>query len=178
MTSEIIASPGVISLSGQVLRSSGEPKAAIHLQSPSPTTPGALARLLAFFFPQTLTHTNYTRNVICDATVDLIDVGSTNGAGRIRIYDDTKLINIVNIDFANPAFGNSLNGVASALGLPISGVAIATANADVFDIVDRDNQVLMTGHVRIAGHELNLPDTEINTADITKILSCTYTATP
>ena len=134
--------------------------------------------MLAFFFPQVLTHTNYARNVICNATVDLIDLGSTNAAGRIRIYDDTRLINIVNIDFANPAFGAALNGVANALGVPFSGVAIATANADEFDIVDCDDQVIMSGHVRVTGHELNLPDTEINTADITKILSCSYTATP
>ncbi len=122
-----------------------------------------------------LTLSNAARSAAADGVVDLIDnsgpgnvefrTGSTPGSGTI----------LVEITFANPAFGGASNGVASVSGTP-SANAVADGEAGCFEIRDGLDAVVMSGLVGDgAGGEITFDDaTVVNGATIT-ITSLTYT---
>jgi hypothetical protein len=114
--------------------------------------------------------------VIADAVADLVDVGSTNANGQIKIYTENRITLLATIELANPAFGAAASGVATALSMPASdGLADGSGTAAVFDVIDRDENVVFSGTV---GEDLTLPETEVAEGDIFKIISMSYTAPP
>lgn len=52
----------------------------------------------------TIQHSNALKNSLCDHAVDAIDVGTTNGAGRL-IFQTAGSAAVATIPFNNPAFG-------------------------------------------------------------------------
>lgn len=84
------------------------------------------------------------RNAACNAIVDLIDAGAA-GTGYVEIRDSTTVL--VTIQLQDPAFGNASTGVATLLGVPLSGTAGATGTADNYVLYDDDDNVIWTGSV-------------------------------
>jgi len=126
------------------------------------------------------THETSTRNAIADVVVDRVDVGSTNAAGKIRVYTANHISLLAEIDMANPAFGPAVVGIAPALGLPLAdSLADAPGSAAEFDAIDRDEDVVFSGTVGIdSSFDMTVPNTEVSLDDIIKIISLNYTAPP
>jgi hypothetical protein len=125
------------------------------------------------------THDTVTRNAIADAVVDLVDAGSLNANGRCLIYTDNRISLLAVIELANPAFAAAVSGVAIGLSMPLSdALADASGAAAIFDVVDRDENVVFSGSVALSGADMTVPDTEIAQDDIVKIISLNYTAPP
>lgn len=93
------------------------------------------------------THPDSTRNAATDAVVDLIDGGTTNAQGRVRVRaaDDTLL---VEHNMNDPAFGAAATGKATA-----NSISDAAGQADMvhdkYEVVDKDENVVMQGSTGI-----------------------------
>lgn len=126
------------------------------------------------------THQTTTRNVIADAVVDLVDLGTTNANGKVLIYSANRQTQLAEVDLANPAFGDAVTGVALANSLPLSdSLADAGGTAALFDVVDRDENVIYTGTIGTSAEDdMVVIDTEIAKDDIVKIVQLSYTAPP
>lgn len=121
-------------------------------------------------------HDATTRDAIADLVVDAVDAGTLNASGRVIIYTANRLLKLSTIILSSPAFAAAASGVAAGLGMPLSDSnAIAAGTAAVFDVVDRDENVVFSGDVDT---DMTLPNTEINVDDIVKIISMNYTAPP
>ena len=171
----MIANKGQLNIGGVICRPDGTIKTAINLNADVPV------RLRRRFVPLPceLTHDTAARNAMCDALVDLFDVGSTNASGRIVLQTTGGITLLATIIMAIPAFGPSVFGVAPGLTLPWSDqLAVGDGLASEFIAMDRDENVIMTGDVAISGAEMNFPQTEIAVNDIVKLLSVSYTAPP
>jgi hypothetical protein len=84
------------------------------------------------------------RNAACDAIVDLIDAGAS-GTGYVEIRESTTVL--VTIQLQDPAFGAAAAGVATLLGVPLSGTAGAAGDADNFIVYDDDDNQIWSGSV-------------------------------
>jgi hypothetical protein len=82
------------------------------------------------------------RNAACDGIVDLVDAG-VSGTGYVEIRDRTTVL--VTIQLQDPAFGAAAAGVATLIGVPLSGTAGATGTADNYIAYDDDDNVIWTG---------------------------------
>ena len=116
------------------------------------------------------------RNAACDAVVDLVDAGA--GAGKIRIKSAGGTV-IAEVAFADPAFGAASTGVATALGVPLTGAGVAAAGtgtaAATFDVTDSANTVLWSGAVGNGSGELSLNNTNIANGQVVTVTSFTHT---
>ena len=92
-----------------------------------------------------IVHSTAIRTAIANLVVDAIDVGAgTNGT--LQLLDGAVVD--VTINLQEPAFGAAVAGVATAAGLPRSGVAaVGVAELDNFKIKDEDGTVILTGTV-------------------------------
>lgn len=97
-----------------------------------------------------LTLTIASKDARNDAITALVDLGATNAAGKFRLKT-TGGTPLVDIELANPAFGASVSGVSTLNGTPLSGTAVSSGDAATFDILDRDNTVIYSGTVSLAG---------------------------
>jgi hypothetical protein len=175
MSSKFVSSESQLQLGGVICNPNGTIKRKIELTS---SVPDASRRRFTPF-PAVLRHDNDARNTIANALCDLFDVGSTNSQGRIRIYTEGGITLLATVLMANPAFTNAVNGVAPGFDLPWrDSLASGSGLAAEFIAINRDEDVVLTGNVAIAGGELNFPQLEIATNDIVKILSASYTAAP
>jgi hypothetical protein len=134
---------------------------------------------------------NASQQAAADAVVDLIDVGSGETEGKLRIYAGAQPADadsapvgdlLCEIDLAQPAFGAAAStGTATALGVPLSGVGTAAAStgtaAQSFRIVDRDDATILDGAVTGSGGggELELDNVSIAEAQAVSITALTYT---
>lgn len=88
------------------------------------------------------------RNAACDGVVDLVDGGAAAGKLKIKDVIDTVLCIIT---LADPAFGASATGTATAAGLPKSGTGTAAAGAGTaatkYDVTDSDDNVIWSGTI-------------------------------
>ena len=182
MSAQLRASAGRLDLQGLVLSPDGDEKARIALTSDVPSQTGLLARLARFlpnWFPFELSHSTSARNAMCNAVVDLFDAGSLNSAGQIRIYTAGKVTRLAEIFMVNPAFGDAVNGVAIGQSLPWSDAdADGDGDAALFEIRDRDLNVIINGDVALAGADMSFNQVGIQIDDVVKILSASYTAAP
>ncbi|HEX6053733.1 MAG TPA: hypothetical protein VFZ21_30900 [Gemmatimonadaceae bacterium] len=113
-----------------------------------------------------LTLTTKARNASADARTALVNEGS--GAGKVRIYTAAFASMLVEIAFDDPAFAAASSGSASASGLPNSGTAVATGTADVYRVMDSDNEEMWAGAV---GSDLTLDNTSIVSGQTVSIAS-------
>lgn len=174
----LVATPGQLQISGVVLNADGSPKFPLSGSVPS-LSPVGWRRSFLRFFPCTLTHANAVRNAQADCVVDLIDAGSVNTEGSIKIYTANFLTLLATVVLANPSFGAAVNGVAAGLSLPWSDASAAADGIPAkLAVVDRDENPILYGDVALSAGELTLQELEINTNDIVKILSASYTAPP
>lgn len=177
---DLRASPGLMQIALEVHSPCNQPKGRFLLSAEAPRQPDGLLRRLARFFPCELSHTAATRNVMADAVVDLVDQGSLNSAGCVKIWDAGKVTRLAKIFMPNPAFSAAVSGVAVGNSLPWSDAdADGTGEADNFEICDRDENVIMQGSVSEFGTgEMNFNQVGIIINDVVKILAASYTAAP
>lgn len=134
--------------------------------------------------------TDAAQAAAADAVVDLVDGGSTNAAGRLRIYDDgaaqpsdaddavpagsTLLVEFV---LANPAFGNAdTTGTAALAGTPLETTADAGGTALWFRVVDLDEAAVFDGDISESGGggDMILSNTNIDAGQTVSLDSLEY----
>ena len=112
------------------------------------------------------------RNAACDAVVDLVDAGS--GAGKVRIRASSTLL--AEITLADPAFGAASTGVATGASFPRSdSSADASGTADNYQILDSDNNVIISGTVGEGSGDISLDNTDIAAGQTVTLSSLTHT---
>lgn len=133
---------------------------------------------------------NASQQAACNAVVDLCDAGTTNAAGKLRIYTGAQPADadsapvgtlLVEIDLANPAYGAAdTTGAAALAGTPRTGTAVAAGTAASFRVVDRDAATVFDGAVRATadadtGQELVLDNAVIASGQTVNLNSLSYT---
>ena len=122
-----------------------------------------------------------TRNAMCDAAVDLVDDGSEEDAGALRIYtgpqpasasDEASGTLLAEVELSQPAFGDASAGVATLLGVPISTTGLANGTAGWARIVNRDDATVMDLSVSATGGG---GEVQLNTTTISSGVSVTLT---
>lgn len=133
--------------------------------------------------------TNAAAIVGLDAIADLVDVGSTNAQGRLRIYAGSVPADadaalggatlLAELNMSNPAFNGATDAApgASAAAASISDdtSADATGTAAFFRIVDRNEAAVFQGSVSTTGADLNLNTTSITSGANVAVTSLTVT---
>lgn len=136
--------------------------------------------------------TNAAAQAAANAIVDLIDVGTTNPGGTLRIYDGTPPTTITDalsgnnvlaeVVFQDPAFGPASDAnpgaVSALLGVPLSDNSInATGTASFGRLFDRDD----TGVIQVSvsatggGGELQLNSTALQSGATFTVTALTFT---
>ena len=120
---------------------------------------------------------NDVRNAVCDALVDLADAG-VGANGKMQILTAGFALLLVEIDFANPAFGDAAAGVATLNGTPLTGIASATGTAALFRVADTDGNPVYSGTVGIGGSGADaiIDSTSITTGDTVQLNTHTVSA--
>lgn len=113
------------------------------------------------------------RDTSCNSIVDLFDVGSE--VGQIEIYTDGFAILLAVLDFQATAFGSSTTGTASANTIDAETSAVNTGEAGAFQIINGDNQPILSGTVSGSGGDINLNTTSIYMGDSLSMSSLTVT---
>ena len=123
-----------------------------------------------------VTLTTAARNAMCDALVDLIDVGAgTNGTCEIATGADVE---VATVTFATTAFGAASTGVATAASITDDTSATGNASAvDKFIVKDQDGTEVFRGSVGAtsSGEDMELTSTTIGAGDTVSITSFTVT---
>jgi len=120
-----------------------------------------------------ITLTTAARNAMCNALVDLCDVGSTDANGDLVIMAAADA-EVATLALTNPAFGNAATGVATAATISDDTSATGgTAIAHKFQ--DRDNTEVWRGNVGTSGSDLNLSSTTIGNGDTVSVTAYTVT---
>lgn len=135
--------------------------------------------------------TDAAQQAAANAVVDLVDAGSSNAAGKLRIYDDgtsqpsdaddsvpAGSTLLVEFDLQNPAYGNAASsGQATLQGTTISATAVATGTAAWYRVVDRDETAVFDGDVSGTGGsgDLQLDNTSLASGQTVNLNSHTYT---
>jgi len=110
---------------------------------------------------------------MCNALVDLCDVGSTDANGDLVIMAAADA-EVATLALTNPAFGNAATGVATAATISDDTSATGgTAIAHKFQ--DRDNTEVWRGNVGTSGSDLNLSSTTIGNGDTVSVTAYTVT---
>lgn len=122
-----------------------------------------------------LTLSTAAKNAAVDAVVDLLDAGSADANGDIKIYDSGDNL-LATLQCTNPAFGAAASGVATAAAIT-GAAATATGTADYFTACDRDNTEIFRGDVGESGsgHACILNTVNIVSGEDVSITAFTYT---
>lgn len=112
---------------------------------------------------------NSVRQDMNDAQVDTLDVGG--GTAIMRICDAALVLSEHNL--SNPAFGASVNGVATANAIAADAAANNTGTADNCKWYDRAGTLRFTGTVTATGGG---GDIELNSTSITAGVQVSITA--
>jgi len=123
-----------------------------------------------------LTHTTAVRNSISDGVVDQIDLGVADANGDL-VYATAGDVEVSVGAFANPAFGASVNGVATANTIT-DDPSSAGGTVAIVIVRDRDNTELFRGSVTAigGGGDAELTSVVIVATEPIKTTSMTYTA--
>lgn len=102
-----------------------------------------------------------TRNVLCNALVDLIDAGS--GAGYLE-FQTAGGTEVATLPFSDPAFGDASTGVATASTITDDSNATGgTIGKAAF--YDSDDTEVMTVGVATSGSDININTVVVVAAD-------------
>lgn len=125
-----------------------------------------------------LTHSTATRNGIADSVDDSVNAGTADTGGDFVVIDSGGPTDLVSIEFQNPAFGAAAAGVITAQGVPLSANAGATGTANLFEIRNRDNVVVIDGTVTSTGGggDAEIDNTSINSGQTVELSSLSWTA--
>jgi hypothetical protein len=124
-----------------------------------------------------------------NASVDRLDLGTTNASGRIRIYSGTvpadadaslgAAVLLAELVMSNPAYGNAvdINPGARATASAISDDTAADAGGtpSFYRAVDRDAVAVHQGTVGVGSGDLQINASPIVINAIVSITSLTYT---
>lgn len=119
------------------------------------------------------------RNSMCDAFVDAIDGGTSNGV--LVIYTSGFGSALVTLPFNDPAFGAASSGTATMGTSPaVSATIGATGTAAVFRVSTTNDgstpvTTLFEGTVSTSGADINFGSTSFATSDTCTITSLTIT---
>lgn len=122
------------------------------------------------------TLTTAARNAACDAVVDLLDIGSTDATGDIA-FSTSAPATLATNNLANPAFGSSSTGVATA-GTIAQGTVSGSSNPSTVALAlfrNRNNVEVFRCAVAVSGSDINLSGVSVNDGDTIDITSLTYT---
>lgn len=121
-----------------------------------------------------VTHATAARNAAANAVVDLIDAGAA--AGTLE-FQTSGNVEVATLTFADPAFGNAANGVATANAISsdtnATGGTIAKAVAK-----DSDGNTIFTCSVTATGGggDITLSSVAVSAGQTVSVSSLTYTA--
>ncbi len=121
-----------------------------------------------------LTHSTAARNDMADATVDLVDVGTTNPNGQLIIMTSGD-VEVATLNMSNPAYGAAITGSATANAIT-DDTSATGGTAALFKVVDRDGTEIYRGSVSTSGADLNLSSVTISGGDTVSISSLVYSA--
>lgn len=123
-----------------------------------------------------ITHGSATRDAVCNAVVDRLDLGSGTSAGRL-VFLTAASAAVATLALSNPAFGNASAGVATANAIT-SDTNAAGGTTTKFELRDRDGAAVILGSVGTSGSDINLSSVIIGAGDTVSVSSLTYTAMP
>lgn len=121
-----------------------------------------------------------SRNAMVDSLVDLIDVGTGDTEGKVRVYDGSRPAAdaaittqnlLVEFDLAQPAYGTSSNGTAALLSTPIEAVGLTNGTATWVRVVDRDAGTVFDGSVATESADFIINTTTVSTGVAVEISS-------
>lgn len=119
----------------------------------------------------TITMATAAKNIVLNALVDQLDVGSADSTGDIVIKTSGGTT-LATLTFSNPAFAAASGG--SVVANAITGAnAVANGTADNFEARSRDNTIIFTGSVGLTGCTLNLDDITLEIGDPVSVTSFT-----
>lgn len=122
-----------------------------------------------------LTVPTASRNAMCNAFVDLLDVGSGQATGDLRMYTAAFATLLATLLFSNPAFGNSAVGVATASAITADSSADASGTAAVWRARDRDAATVVEGTLGTSGADINFNTVTWTSGDNISVSSLTIT---
>ena len=125
------------------------------------------------------------RNAAADAIVDLLDVGSTNAAGKIEIRSGAQPADpqtavtgtlLATVVLANPAAGNATTGTATITD-PVSVTGVGDGTATWARFYNRNNTAVMDCDVTATGGggTITLSTTTISTGVTLDLGAITFT---
>jgi hypothetical protein len=123
-----------------------------------------------------ITHGSATRDAVCNAVVDRLDLGTGTAQGRL-VFQTSGGTAVATLSLSNPAFGNASSGVATA-GAITSDTNAAGGTTTKFELRDRDAVAVILGSVGTSGSDINLSSVIIGAGDTVSVSSLTYTAMP
>lgn len=125
-----------------------------------------------------------SRSAMADALVDLIDIGSANTEGKVRVYDGTRPsatssitteLLLAEFDMAQPAYGTASNGVATLLSTPLQTTGSTNGDASWVRVVDRDEATIFDGSVGLSDADFIINTISISTGVAIEITAGTFT---
>lgn len=122
-----------------------------------------------------LTHSTTAKNAIVDASVDLLDTGTTDATGEIAFLTSGDVL-VAKPLFGNPAFGASSSGVATANSITSDTNAVGGTIAK-FEHRNRDNTAHHFGSVTATGGggDYEITSVVVAAGETVAVTSVTYT---
>lgn len=120
------------------------------------------------------THSTAVRNDMANLVVDKLDLGSGNAEGTL-VFLTAGDAEVASLPLSNPAYGNSAAGVTTANAIT-SDTNATGGTITKYNLVDRDDVIIVTGDVSTSGADINLSSVVIGAGDTVSMTSLTYTA--
>jgi hypothetical protein len=122
-----------------------------------------------------LTVPTASRNAMCNALVDLLDIGSGQASGDLQFHTAAFATLLATLLFSNPAFGNAATGVATANAITADSSADASGTAAVWRARDRDAATVLEGTAGTSGADINFNTVTWTAGDNISVSSLTIT---
>lgn len=115
--------------------------------------------------------TTSLKNTTCDSIVGAIDSGSANSNGYLEIRSGTRPLSpqnsasgtlLATLNFSAVAFGDAVDGVATANTITEDTSIDATGVASWFRIYDKDGNAVMDGDITVTGGSGDIEFDDIN----------------
>lgn len=97
-------------------------------------------------------------NAAANAVADLVDAGSGAAAGAIVLFT-AEAAEVARCVGQDPFFGDASEGVCTQIGNAVDSDAAGSESAVTnFELVDKDDTMVLTGSVGESGEDLNIDD--------------------